>query len=81
MTPSPDLVSMSLKTVEDVEDLVTGTNLLSGGGGSPKEALAHLRETLIDGANVGVAVHRRARRRRPGDLGVLPGRDRSGKLA
>src|SRR6202034_1048518 len=37
----------------DIADFVAGTNLLSGAGGGPREALEHLAETLAEGYEIG----------------------------
>lgn len=42
-----------LATGTDVEDFVAGTNLLSGAGGAPNEALEHLEETRAEGYEIG----------------------------
>ena len=42
-----------LETPVDVEDFIAGTNLLSGAGGPPGEALEHLLETLAEGHPLG----------------------------
>ena len=43
----------NLSSREDIEDFIAGTNLLSGAGGAPNEALAHLEETLAEGYEIG----------------------------
>ncbi|WP_040598123.1 DUF917 domain-containing protein [Patulibacter medicamentivorans] len=50
---SADIRPTLLATAVDVEDFVAGTNLLSGAGGAPNEALEHLGETLAEGYEIG----------------------------
>lgn len=42
-----------LRTDRDIEDFIAGTNLLSGAGGTPREAITQLKQTLADGFEVG----------------------------
>jgi DUF917 family protein len=42
----------TLRSPLDIEDFVVGTNLLSGSGGAPNEALEHLQESLADGYEI-----------------------------
>lgn len=42
-----------LVSERDVEDFIAGTNLLSGAGGTPREAIVQLKQTLAEGHAVG----------------------------
>jgi DUF917 family protein len=44
---------VGIVTEDDVRDFILGTNLLSGAGGAPNEAVEHLLETLSEGYEIG----------------------------
>lgn len=49
----PPTHTTTLRSERDIEDFIAGTNLLSGAGGTPREATAQLKQTLAAGYEIG----------------------------